>query len=123
MKKIWSYLFTTADSSIQEGMVGDSPKTDHGIDAPLAGLGYGLPISRSYCRYFGGDLSIMSMEVGTCSVLVERWSHKANVLLTLGLWDGCFCVPNTVGEQQRTTAHVKIPSICKGHLPVETKNK
>ncbi|KAL7555372.1 hypothetical protein ACA910_022359 [Epithemia clementina (nom. ined.)] len=60
MKKIWSYLFTTADSSIQEGMV--SFENDNGIEAPLAGLGYGLPISRSYCRYFGGDLSIMSME-------------------------------------------------------------
>lgn len=60
MKKIWSYLFTTADPSVQEGMVGG--KMDHGIDAPLAGLGYGLPISRSYARYFGGDISIMSME-------------------------------------------------------------
>ena len=64
VEKIWSYLFTTADPSIQEGMVGVSQNeaVDHGIDSPLAGLGYGLPISRSYCRYFGGDLSIMSME-------------------------------------------------------------
>lgn len=71
MKKVWSYLFTTADPSVQENMVGSSIPTissnendgyDHSIDAPLAGLGYGLPISRSYCRYFGGDLSIMSME-------------------------------------------------------------
>jgi len=60
-KKIWSYLFTTADSSVQESVVGDN-QGDHGTDSPLAGLGYGLPISRSYCRYFGGDLSIMSME-------------------------------------------------------------
>jgi len=62
--KIWSYLFTTADPSIQEGMVGPNKDTavDHGLDSPLAGLGYGLPISRSYCKYFGGDLSIMSME-------------------------------------------------------------
>ena len=28
----------------------------------LAGLGYGLPISRLYARYFGGDLDIKSME-------------------------------------------------------------
>ena len=35
---------------------------DHSTDSPLAGLGYGLPISRSYARYFGGDLNIMSME-------------------------------------------------------------
>mmetsp|Transcript_836 Transcript_836/g.1376 ORF Transcript_836/g.1376 Transcript_836/m.1376 type:complete len:426 (-) Transcript_836:105-1382(-) len=62
MKKIWSYLFTTADPAIQEGMISVNPTDDHAIDSPLAGLGYGLPISRSYCRYFGGDLSIMSME-------------------------------------------------------------
>jgi pyruvate dehydrogenase kinase 2/3/4 len=63
MKKIWSYLFTTADPGIQENMVGGgADNVDHGIDAPLAGLGYGLPISRSYCRYFGGDISVMSME-------------------------------------------------------------
>lgn len=61
MKKIWSYLFSTADPSIQEEMVGEN-EGDHSTDSPLAGLGYGLPISRSYCRYFGGDLSIMSME-------------------------------------------------------------
>ncbi|KAI2510087.1 Mitochondrial branched-chain alpha-ketoacid dehydrogenase kinase [Fragilaria crotonensis] len=62
MRKIWSYLFTTADPAIQRGMVMLNPTDDHAIDSPLAGLGYGLPISRSYCRYFGGDLSIMSME-------------------------------------------------------------
>jgi pyruvate dehydrogenase kinase 2/3/4 len=62
IKKIWSYLFTTADPSIQESIVGTTQHVDHGTDSPLAGLGYGLPISRSYCRYFGGDLSIMSME-------------------------------------------------------------
>lgn len=62
MKRIWSYLFTTADPAIQEGMVAFNENVDHSVDSPLAGLGYGLPISRSYARYFGGDLSIMSME-------------------------------------------------------------
>ncbi len=38
--------------------VANNEGVDHGIDSPLAGLGYGLPISRSYCRYFGGDLSV-----------------------------------------------------------------
>ena len=59
-KKIWSYLYTTADPAIQEGMV--AFQNDHSTESPLAGLGYGLPISRSYTRYFGGDLDIMSME-------------------------------------------------------------
>ena len=62
MDRIWSYLFTTADPSVQEGMVAFSGEVDHSVDSPLAGLGYGLPISRSYARYFGGDISIMSME-------------------------------------------------------------
>jgi pyruvate dehydrogenase kinase 2/3/4 len=55
--KIWSYLYTTADPAIQEEFL-----SDHSADSPIAGLGYGLPISRSYCRYFGGDLDIMSLE-------------------------------------------------------------
>lgn len=56
MPKVWSYLFTTAvhDWAFDEG-------SDFG-GAPLAGLGYGLPISRAYARYFGGDLTLMSME-------------------------------------------------------------
>jgi len=60
IQRIWSYLFTTADPAVQEASLFASE--DHSIDSPLAGLGYGLPISRSYARYFGGDLSIMSME-------------------------------------------------------------
>jgi pyruvate dehydrogenase kinase 2/3/4 len=57
--KIWSYLFTTADPKIQEAFIGEK---DHSNQSPIAGFGYGLPISRSYCRYFGGDLHVVSME-------------------------------------------------------------
>lgn len=62
MKKIWSYLFTTADPSVQDTLVLGDDSGDHSVDAPIAGLGYGLPISKSYARYFGGDVSINSME-------------------------------------------------------------
>ena len=72
MDRIWSYLFTTADPAIQEGMVAFNENVDHSVDSPLAGLGYGLPISRSYARYFGGDLSIMSMEVRSAPYLYCR---------------------------------------------------
>lgn len=47
----------------QQGFVDlNHPASDFDTASPLAGLGYGLPISRAYARYFGGDMSIMSME-------------------------------------------------------------
>lgn len=60
LPKIWTYLYTTAKSPLD-----DMDKSDtEGSDGPsvLAGYGYGLPISRLYARYFGGDLAIISME-------------------------------------------------------------
>jgi len=59
---IWSYLFTTADPAILNNMLSEDTGADFTISSPLAGLGYGIPISRNYARYFGGDLVIMSME-------------------------------------------------------------
>lgn len=59
MKKVWSYLFTTADASLQESLFSGQ---DHSAISPIAGMGYGLPISRAYCRFFGGDIDVMSME-------------------------------------------------------------
>ncbi|GAB4821465.1 hypothetical protein N2152v2_008511 [Parachlorella kessleri] len=63
LPKIWTYLYTTAKSPLDElekpgGVNGGSA----GGPAVLAGYGYGLPISRLYARYFGGDLQIISME-------------------------------------------------------------
>ena len=48
--------------------------------SPLAGLGYGLPISRNYARYFGGDLHVMSMEgYGTDSfIYLPRLGTKSS---------------------------------------------
>uniref|UniRef100_A0A0D9X1Z1 Protein-serine/threonine kinase n=1 Tax=Leersia perrieri TaxID=77586 RepID=A0A0D9X1Z1_9ORYZ len=54
LPRIFTYLYSTA-------------KNPPEIDGPsegvtMAGYGYGLPISRLYARYFGGDLQIISME-------------------------------------------------------------
>jgi len=57
LQKVWFYAFTT---------VKNTPDMDENISglrrAPLAGFGYGIPISRLYARYFGGDLQITSMD-------------------------------------------------------------
>jgi pyruvate dehydrogenase kinase 2/3/4 len=59
MRRIFSYLYTTASGNT---VTNSAELKDFGIEGPLAGLGYGLPISRAYARYFGGDLSLVPME-------------------------------------------------------------
>jgi len=58
MHKVWSYAFTTVTKDVWEQNV----YADFGRDTPMAGFGYGLPLSRLYSRYFGGDLQLLSME-------------------------------------------------------------
>lgn len=60
MPRIWTYLYTTSVSPLT--LMDDSFEA---ADSPavMAGYGVGLPISRLYARYFGGDLNITSMEV------------------------------------------------------------
>ncbi|KAI8474219.1 MAG: mitochondrial branched-chain alpha-ketoacid dehydrogenase kinase-domain-containing protein [Monoraphidium minutum] len=58
LPRIWSYLYSTAKSPVQL----DDSMVESGGPNVLAGYGYGLPISRLYARYFGGDLQIISME-------------------------------------------------------------
>ena len=64
LNRVWSYLYTTADPTVLEMMIGDQAEhmKDFGTSSPLAGLGYGLPIARNYARCFEGDLHLMSME-------------------------------------------------------------
>ncbi|XP_012688674.1 pyruvate dehydrogenase (acetyl-transferring) kinase isozyme 3, mitochondrial [Clupea harengus] len=59
--RLFNYMYSTAPT----------PSLDPGARVvPLAGFGYGLPISRLYARYFQGDLKLYSMEgVGTDAVI------------------------------------------------------
>ncbi|OWZ36265.1 hypothetical protein LQV05_006392 [Cryptococcus neoformans] len=54
---IWTYLYTTmSDEGLEDTIQGSDFK------APMAGFGYGLPLSRLYARFFGGDLRLISMD-------------------------------------------------------------
>ena len=65
-KKIFLYSFSTVHTQ-------DRPYIDRTSDEltlkssrddymPMAGFGYGLPLSRLHARYFGGDLQVVSMD-------------------------------------------------------------
>eukprot|EP00798_Chlamydomonas_sp_ICE-L_P023752 gene23752-9309_t len=58
MPKIWTYLYSTAKAPVEM----DTVDVSGGGPVVLAGYGYGLPLSRLYARYLGGDLQIISME-------------------------------------------------------------
>ncbi|KAE8733146.1 dehydrogenase kinase [Hibiscus syriacus] len=57
LPKIFTYLYSTAKTPLDEysALVMDDRVT-------MAGYGYGIPISRLYAQYFGGDLQVISME-------------------------------------------------------------
>ena len=55
---VWTYMYTTVKST--PSLDPDFNKSD--FKAPMAGFGYGLPISRLYARYFGGDLRLLSLD-------------------------------------------------------------
>uniref|UniRef100_A0A8C9ELL6 Protein-serine/threonine kinase n=1 Tax=Pavo cristatus TaxID=9049 RepID=A0A8C9ELL6_PAVCR len=58
--RLFNYMYSTAPR----------PSLEPTRAVPLAGFGYGLPISRLYARYFQGDLKLYSMEgVGSDAVI------------------------------------------------------
>uniref|UniRef100_I3MNP5 Protein-serine/threonine kinase n=1 Tax=Ictidomys tridecemlineatus TaxID=43179 RepID=I3MNP5_ICTTR len=104
IERLFSYMYSTAPTP-QPGTGG----------TPLAGFGYGLPISRLYAKYFQGDLQLFSMEgFGTDAVVylkalstdsVERlpvynksaWRHYQTIQEA-----GDWCVPSTEPKNTST---------------------
>ncbi|XP_003698965.1 pyruvate dehydrogenase (acetyl-transferring) kinase, mitochondrial [Apis florea] len=75
MDHLFKYMYSTAPRPT---------KTDaHTV--PLAGYGYGLPVSRLYARYFHGDLVLQSCDgFGTDAIVyLKALSNEANELLPI----------------------------------------
>ncbi|AEO67087.1 b2d2f07f-e222-4308-9821-4d4769529c4b [Thermothielavioides terrestris] len=68
---IWSYSFTTFSESDDDDVPGAWSSADdalsvisaasNGAGSSIAGLGYGLPLSRAYAEYFGGGIAVQSL--------------------------------------------------------------
>lgn len=72
--RIWTYMYSTAKIPMPDmEEVGDTQPV------VLAGYGYGLPLSRLYARYFGGDLQVCAAyQVFCCiqSLSVDLMQHR-----------------------------------------------
>ncbi len=61
--KMFKYSYTTTKKNINPSQLFETPSI-------LSGLGYGLPLSRLYCRYFKGELQIIPYEgIGTDALI------------------------------------------------------
>jgi len=78
LPNIWSYSFTTFSDLDPQGSENGNVDALNAISASsghlssIAGLGYGLPLSRAYAEYFGGSIAVQSL-----------WGWGTDVYLTL----------------------------------------
>lgn len=61
-ERMWDFLYTTYKRSAWNGGKAGTCQSGIGQSGVLAGYGVGLPLSRMYARYFGGDLVASSKE-------------------------------------------------------------
>ncbi|KAF7418940.1 hypothetical protein HZH68_001593 [Vespula germanica] len=75
MDHLFKYMYSTAPQ----------PSKSDAHTVPLAGYGYGLPLSRLYARYFHGDIVLLSCEgYGTDAIIyLKALSNEANELLPI----------------------------------------
>ena len=76
-------------------------QSDDAQIAPLAGYGYGIPLSRLYARYLGGDLMLQSIEgYGTdCFIYLKSGNNDAVEVLPI--------FTNQLGEHYKSKKEMK----------------
>ncbi|KAF7723841.1 hypothetical protein EC973_001566 [Apophysomyces ossiformis] len=78
LNKVFEYSYTTVSKAAEDE---DDPSSvfrgiaemamQSGVGGPLAGLGFGLPLARMYARYFGGSLTLVSMNGYGCDIFLK----------------------------------------------------
>jgi len=77
--RIFEYMFTTAPKVLLPHGGGSYGVGLESSNLPMHGLGYGLPLSRLYARYFNGDMKIASVDGHGSDVYIylQSLSHLA----------------------------------------------
>lgn len=84
MGMIWTYMYTTMKFGPEEGL--DEGFRDSDFKAPMAGFGYGLPLSRLVCGFFISRRLLLSQSrFSVCPIL--RWRSAIN--FDGWVWNGC----------------------------------
>lgn len=76
LPNIWSYSFTTFSEEDELPGSGNMDALNAisgagGEGSSIAGLGYGLPLSRAYAEYFGGGIAVQSLYGWGCDVYLR----------------------------------------------------
>ncbi|KAI8907285.1 branched-chain alpha-ketoacid dehydrogenase [Gorgonomyces haynaldii] len=64
LERVWDYSYTTVPQTEVDDdffTVQSRMSMQQGVGGPIAGLGFGLPMSRIYAKYFGGSLEFRSL--------------------------------------------------------------
>lgn len=93
--KVWSYLYTTAPAN--------SDSWEH-QGTPLAGFGVGLPLSRLYARYLGGNLKLLSMPGQGTVAYVKLLRLEEEAFEDLEAWRG----PGSLRLHQDSCDHLEL---------------
>ena len=83
MKKVFAYAYTTVKTPPAVTSSGASSPQMAGLThVPMAGYGYGLPLSRLYAHTFGGDLVVISLDGhGTDAFLFLNKLHESTEIV------------------------------------------
>merc|ERR1719295_875216 len=78
-RKIFNYMYSTAPKVVLPSQGGSYGGGLAAAQLPMHGLGYGLPLSRLYARYFMGDIKLASVDgFGTDTyIYLQRISSMA----------------------------------------------
>merc|ERR1719350_25955 len=81
-RKIFNYMYSTAPKVVLPTSGGSYGGGLAAAQLPMHGLGYGLPLSRLYARYFMGDIKLASVDgFGTDTyIYLQRISSMAGEL-------------------------------------------